>query len=58
MEVITAIWLFLRTLVVSRATLAAEHLAFHPKLTVQQRSVKRPKLRPRDRLFLVWLARL
>ena len=58
MEIIKAICLFLHTLVVSRATLAAENLALHHQITVLQRSVKRPKLRPRDRLFWVWLARL
>jgi hypothetical protein len=56
MEIIKALCLFLRTLVVSRATLAAENLALHHQLIVLQHSVKRPKLRPRDRLFWVWLA--
>ncbi len=53
---------FLRLLTVvffrSRALLAAENLALRHQLTVLQRSVKRAKLRPRDRVFWVWLSRL
>ncbi len=55
---ITAFWLVLRAAVASRATLVAENLALHHQLVVLQRSVKRPRLRPRDRLFWVWLSRL
>ena len=58
MGIVKAIVAFLRTLVVGRAALAAENLALRRQLTVLQRSVKRPKLRTRDRIFLVWLSKL
>ena len=48
----------LRVLFASRAGLAAENLALRQQLVVLQRSVKRPKLRGRDRVFWVWLSRL
>ncbi len=35
--------------------LAAENLALRQQLAVQQRSLKRPKLRCVDRIFWVWL---
>jgi len=36
----------------------AENLALRQQINVLQRSVKRPKLRKRDRIFWVWLSRL
>ena len=36
----------------------AEHLALRHQLAVLRRSVKRPRLRRRDRVFWVWLSRL
>ncbi len=42
----------------SRAKLAAENLALRQQLGVLGRSVKRPRLRKRDRIFWVWLSRL
>jgi transposase InsO family protein len=42
----------------SRAKLAAENLALRHQLGVLGRSVKRPRLRKRDRIFWVWLSRL
>ena len=41
-----------------RRALAAENLALRQQLSVLAHSVKRPKLRPRDRRFWVWLSRL
>ena len=38
--------------------MAAENLALRRQLVVLQRSVKRPKVRRRDRVFWVWLSRL
>ncbi len=58
MGIFQAIVAFLRTFFVGRAALAAENLALRHQLTVLQRSVKRPKLRTRDRIFLVWLSKL
>ena len=50
------------TYVVSRfrsdASLRLENIALRHQLFVYQRTVKRPKLRPSDRLFWVWLSRL
>jgi helix-turn-helix protein len=48
----------LQALVSSRAALMAENLALRQQLNVMQRSVKRPRLRWRDRVFWVWLSRL
>lgn len=41
-----------------RATLCAENLALRHQLCVLQRSVKRPKLRPMDRVFWSFLSRV
>ncbi len=50
--------LALRSLLLSRAALAAENLAVRQQLAVLQRHVKRPRLRRTDRLFWVWLSRI
>lgn len=42
----------------SRITLLAENVALRHQLTVLQRSVKRPKLKPRDRVFWAWLSKI
>jgi putative transposase len=46
-----------RALLAARASLVAENLALRQQITVLQRSVPRPRLRARDRLFWVWLSR-
>ena len=48
--------LFIRGWLVSRRDLAAENLALRQQLSVLKQSSKRPKLRPRDRVFWVWLS--
>jgi len=58
MGVLQAVWLFVRGFFAGRAALMAENLALRQQLIVLQRSVKRPKLRTRDRIFWVWLSRL
>ncbi len=58
MGLVQALYLVLRAFVVSRAALAAENLALRQQLSVLAHTVKRPKLRPRDRRFWVWLSRL
>jgi transposase InsO family protein len=49
---------FLRAVLLPRATLVAENLALRQQLAVLQVSVTRPRLRKRDRIFWIWLARL
>ena len=58
MGILNATALFLRALLVPRLYLAAENLALRQQLAVMSQSVKRLKLRPRDRLFWVLLRRL
>ncbi len=48
----------LRILLANRAALIAENLALRQQLAVLSRSKRRPRLRQRDRIFWVWLARL
>jgi putative transposase len=56
--VIKAIFLLIRAFLVSRLSLAAEILALRQQVPVYKHTVKRPKLRRRDRIFWVWLSRL
>ncbi len=58
MGIVRTIFLFLRLCITSRSAIAAENLALRQQLGVLQRSVKRPRLRQRDRIFWVWLSRL
>ncbi len=53
----TALWLVLRAAVASRGVLVAENLALQHQLLVLQRSAKRPKLCPLDRLLWVCLSK-
>ena len=55
LQLVTAL---LRQLLQSRATLVAENLALRHQIVILQRSVKRPRLHRRDRIFWVWLSRL
>jgi putative transposase len=50
--------LFLRAMRIPKSHLVVENLALRQQLAVLRQSVKRPKLRPRDRVFWVWLSRL
>jgi putative transposase len=58
MFILSALFLLLRSLILPRLTLAAEILALRQQLAVLNRTVKRPQLRERDRLFWVMLSRL
>ena len=50
--------LFLRAMLLPKAYLACENLALRQPLAVRNQSAKRPKLRPRDRVFWVCLSTL
>ena len=58
MGLLQALYLFLRASVISHGTLAAENLALRQQLSVLTHTCTRPKLRPRDCVFWVWLSRL
>ena len=58
MRIVTGVVLFIRAMFASRATIVAENLALRHQLGVLQRSVKRPQLRQRDRIFWAWLSQL
>ena len=58
MGIIKAIHLVIRAFLISRLSLAAEILALRLQVAVYKHTVKRPKLRTRDRVFWVWLSRL
>jgi hypothetical protein len=58
MAIFSVLFLFLRSLFVPRISLVTEILVLRQQLLVLNRSVKRPKLRRRDRLFWVCLSRL
>ncbi len=58
MGALQSVTILLRMLLHSRAALAAENLALRQQLAVLQRSVRRPRLHRRDRIFWVWLSRL
>ena len=57
MGVFQSIGLLIRALLRDRAELAVENLALRQQLAVLKEKTKRPKLRPRDRVFWVWLSR-
>ena len=58
MGIIKAICLLVRAFFVCRLRLAAENLALRQQVAIYKHSVKRPKLRPRDRFFWVLLSRI
>jgi hypothetical protein len=58
MGILPAVFFFLRGFLLSHSALAAENLALRQQVAVYQHSVKRSKLRLRDRVFWVLLCRL
>jgi putative transposase len=58
MFIVSAFFLFFRSLFVPRLSLATEILVLRQQILVLNRTVKQPKLRRRDRLFWVCLSRL
>ncbi len=55
MGILTALTLFLRAMLTAKIHLAVENLALRQQLVVCNQSVKRPKLRPRNRVFWVFV---
>ncbi len=58
MSVCKVLFLIFRGFFVRRSNLILENLALRQQLTVQQRTIKRPKLKRKDRIFWVWLSRI
>ena len=58
MAILRIAFFLLRGFLLSRSALAAENLALRQQVAVYKQSVKRPKLRLRDRIFWVLLSRL
>jgi hypothetical protein len=58
MFILSALYLFFRSLIKSRIMLTTEILALRQQLVVLNRTVKRPQLRRRDRFFWVALSKL
>ena len=58
MGIIKAIYFLVRIFFTPRFNLAAENLALRQQVAVCKHTVKRPKLRTRDRVFWVWFSRL
>jgi putative transposase len=56
--VVSALLAFVASLLRSQVSLRLEHLALLHQLAVYKQTVGRPRLRPADRLFWVWLSRL
>lgn len=58
MILVLGVWTFLHALLGRSAAVTFENVALRHQLTVLQRSIRRPRLRRRDRIFWVWLSRL
>ena len=57
MLLLRLIWAVVRALFTKKADLVAENLALRQQLIVLQRRAKRPRLKTKDRMFWLWLAR-
>ena len=57
MGFVELIFVFLRSGIRGQAKLAAENLALRQQLAIMKQKTKLPRLRPRDRVFWVWLSR-
>ena len=58
MILILGLWTLLRAVLGRSTAVTLENVALRHQLAVLQRSVPRPRLRRRDRIFWLWLARL
>ena len=57
MFLLRLVWAVVQALFAKKADLVAENLALRQQLIVFRRKVGRPRLRRRDRIFWLWLAR-
>jgi putative transposase len=58
MSICKVLFLLFRGLFVSRSDLILENLALRQQLTIQQRTIRRPKLKNKDRIFWSWLSQI
>jgi hypothetical protein len=58
MILVLGVWAFVRALLGNSAAVSIENVALRHQLAVLERSVDRPRLRRRDRLFWVVLSQL
>ncbi len=58
MSICKVLFVLIRGFFVSRSNLILENLALRQQLTVQQRTVKRLKLKSKDRVLWTWLSRI
>lgn len=58
MGVVQLFFVFLRSILRNQAELAAENLALRQQLAILKQKTELPRLRPRDRVFWVWLSKL
>jgi len=58
MILVLGVWTFLRAILGNSAVVTLENVALRHQLAVMHRSIRRPRLRRRDRIFCVWLSRL
>src|SRR5437867_10462559 len=56
MILVLGVWAFVRALLVNSAAVSLENMALRHQLSVLQRSVRRPQIRCRDRIFWLWLS--
>ena len=58
MSMVHVVFIFFRAFLVNNTALAAENLALRQQLAILEQTAKRPRLRPWDRVFWVWLSKL
>src|SRR5262249_24503584 len=58
LPIISALLAFIASLLRARLFLSLENVALRHQLAVYKHTIHRPRLRPTDRLFWVWLSRL
>ncbi|MFH1447547.1 MAG: hypothetical protein ABIG39_01680 [Candidatus Micrarchaeota archaeon] len=58
MNICKVLFLLFRGLFVSQSNLILENLTLRQQLTIQQRTIKRPKLKNKDRIFWSWISQI